>query len=144
MSDRWRRAAHSALDKAAEQGEFDDLAGKGKKLDLGENPFARPEDELAHRLLRDQGFTLPWIEARREIEKALEAERARLARAWEFGAPARWRPERARFSEAIQAINRLVRDYNLKVPLAALQMLPFDAEREIARITGRGEGQASG
>jgi DnaJ family protein C protein 28 len=66
------------IKNAMQAGQFDDLPGKGKPLNLDGNPFADPEWELAHHVLKSGGFTLPWIETRRQIEK--EWRRADLKR----------------------------------------------------------------
>jgi DnaJ family protein C protein 28 len=50
-----------------EQGEFDDLPGKGQPVDTSENPFEDPELRLAHRMLRNAGFAPAWIEERKDI-----------------------------------------------------------------------------
>ena len=57
--------------RAQEGGQFDDLPGKGKPLRLDENPHEDPEWRLAHQILRNGGFSLPWIEMWREIEAEL-------------------------------------------------------------------------
>ncbi len=62
-----------AIQKAMQAGQFDDLPGKGKPLNLDENPFADPEWELAQHVLKSSGYTLPWIETRQQIERELEA-----------------------------------------------------------------------
>ena len=66
-------------------GKFDNLPGKGKPLHLDEtNPHADPEWELAYRMLKESGYSLPWIETIREIEKDIEAARRDLQRAWKW------------------------------------------------------------
>ena len=38
-----------------------------------DNPFEDPATRLAHRLLRDNGFSLPWIEEGKQIDALFEA-----------------------------------------------------------------------
>jgi len=84
-----------------EQGEFDDLPGKGKPVDTSENPFEDPALRLAHRMLRNAGFAPSWIEERKDIDSEFENARNELSRMWavlqnalgtenERGARARW------------------------------------------------------
>ena len=68
--------------RAMEQGKFDNLPGKGKPLNLNENPLKDPDWRLAHQMLRSGGFSLPWIETYREIEKELDNASQSLARTW--------------------------------------------------------------
>ena len=59
------------IQEAQDQGLFDDLPGKGRLLDLGENPFVKPGWRFAHGILKNAGFTLYWIELDRTIRAEL-------------------------------------------------------------------------
>jgi hypothetical protein len=59
--------AEEHIRQAIERGEFDHLSGKGKPLRWEEYPFEDPDRRLAHHILRNAGFTLPWIEARQGL-----------------------------------------------------------------------------
>lgn len=129
--------------KAIEDGQFDNLPGKGKPLHLDENPYADPEWWLAHHVLQNAGYTLPWIELRQEIEVEIEAARRELQLAWDqqalveqMEAAARWQWAIARFEEQAAVINRKIRDYNLQTPNLHFQMRGLNAPVEIARIKG--------
>jgi DnaJ family protein C protein 28 len=134
--------------RAMEEGKFDDLPGKGKPLRLDQDPHEDPEWRTAYRILRNSGFTLPWIEARREIEVALDDARGNLARAWEWrlrslneGSPLRsveaeWGRAEQAFREQVDAVNEKILSYNLQVPSNRLQLIVLDAGREAAVITG--------
>ena len=56
--------AEDQIRRAMEEGKFDDLPGEGKPLRLENDPFEDPEWRMAHHVLRNGGFTLPWIEAK--------------------------------------------------------------------------------
>ena len=56
------------LREAIENGEFDNLPGKGNPVDLKENPFEDPDLRMVHRLLRNAGFAPAWIEERKDID----------------------------------------------------------------------------
>ncbi len=127
--------------KAIEEGQFDNLPGKGKPLNLDENPYADPEWRLAHHMLQNAGYTLPWIELRQEIEAEIEAARRELQLAWELQAlveqmeaAAGWQRAIARFEEQAAVINRKIRDYNLQTPNLYFQMRWLNASAEIAGI----------
>jgi len=54
--------------KAMKRGEFDNLSGKGKPLDL-ESYFRTPEHlRLAFHILKDAGFVPPEMKLKKEIE----------------------------------------------------------------------------
>jgi DnaJ family protein C protein 28 len=134
--------------KAIEAGKFDNLPGKGRPLRLDNNPHEDPEWRLAHHILREGGFTLPWIETLREIEADTENAYADLARSWVWRQSAiadreerpaqielEWRRAKKVFCERIAAINKCIFSYNLEAPAPRFQKLPLNADREIARLT---------
>ncbi len=140
------------LRKAMEEGKFDNLPGKGKPLDLGEtNPHADPGWELAFKMLKDAGFSLPWIETLREIEQDIEAARHDLRLAWEWHkrenpqstsggniAPA-WERAQQTFGERLIEINKRIRDFNLHAPAARFQRPALNYAREVQKITSQKE-----
>lgn len=127
------------IQQAMEEGAFDDLPGKGQPLRLDENPNADPAWEIAYKLLRDNGFSLPWIEERNEIEKEIESAREALkrSRAWcaEQGASGKpdWEQAVDVFRQKAQVLNKRITTYSLQVPSPALQRRLIDIEAEISR-----------
>jgi DnaJ homolog subfamily C member 28 len=142
---RWESLVDQKIREAMEQGEFDDLPGKGEPIDTSENPFEDPEMRLAHRMLRNAGFAPSWIEERKDIDGELAAARTKLARAWSIlqkaretehqaGASARWERIVNSFREQAADLNRRITAWNLKVPAAGFHRKLIDAEREIERV----------
>lgn len=133
--------------RAMEAGQFDHLPGKGKPLRLEENPFEDPEWRLAYRALRNGGFSLPWIETRRDIEAKLEKARAVLqsTREWRDSPAAHvlttaqveveWARAVENFRLQIEALNQRIRDYNIGVPSDRFQMRQLIFERELELTT---------
>ena len=134
--------------KAIQAGKFDNLPGKGRPLRLDNNPHEDPEWRLAHHILREGGFTLPWIETLREIEADIENAFSDLARTWAWRQSAiasrkerpaqielEWRRSKGIFCERIAALNKRISSYNLEVPAPGFQKLLLNADREIARLT---------
>lgn len=123
------RAIEETIRKAMEEGKFENLSGKGKPLNLQENPYADPAWSAAYRLLQQNGFSLPWLEERKELEAAAEALRRKIRH-----------PLNAAQQTALQAeihsLNRRIMDYNLKPPspvfhmrLLSLQLIEPTGER---------------
>jgi DnaJ family protein C protein 28 len=133
--------------RAMEQGEFDDLPGKGRPLNLDENPLEDPDWRLAHHMLRSGGFTLPWIETYREIEKEMDDARQSLVRAWAWRQAAQsgghapeeieseWQLALERFRQQIQSLNERISSYNMGVPTEVFLKPLLNADREITRLT---------
>ncbi len=136
------------IKKAMREGKFDNLPGKGKKIHLEvSNPHADPEWELAYGMLKDAGYTLPWIETLQGIKKDIEAARDELRRAWqvhnldcgpsssEASSAADWERSQRSFRVKLEAINKRIRDYNLQVPAARFQRTLLNIEQEFNKIT---------
>lgn len=142
---RWESLIDQKIREAMEQGEFDDLPGKGQPLDLTENPFEDPDWRTAHRLLRNAGFAPAWIEERKDIDAELAAARSGLARAGtvlqnarhtehERSATVRWEKALDSFRNKVNELNRRINAWNLKAPGVGFQRKRIDTEREIERI----------
>ncbi len=135
-----------AIEKAIQAGKFDNLPGKGKPLSLDENPHADPEWRLAHHVLKTGGFSLPWIEARKEIEAAVDQARQALRWTWEWrmqrlalqpGDPQvepEWQRAVQVFGEQVSQLNRQIRDYNLQTPNEQFQMRLLSLPAELERV----------
>jgi DnaJ family protein C protein 28 len=132
--------------RAMQEGHFDNLPGKGKPLKLEENPCEDPEKQMAHKILKDAGYSLPWIENGREIHEGLEVARADLKRAWIWRreglarnelyaqVEAEWQRAEMLFRQRVAALNKRIFTYNLEVPSPQFQRLVVDVERDIEAI----------
>ena len=140
------------LRKAMAEGKFDNLPGKGKPLNMDEiNPHADPAWELAYRMLKESGYSLPWIETIKEIETDIEAARRDMQRAWKWyviyraaEAPEEkvlpeWEGTLLRFKNKLDNLNKRIRDYNLQVPNARFQRPVLIYEQEVENIKNLSE-----
>jgi DnaJ family protein C protein 28 len=134
-----RSPAERKIAEAIENGEFDNLPGKGRPLTLDD--LARDEN-LAHRLLVDNGFPLPWIELKGQIDADLEKAVRRLSQRLEWlqgqgeaqESSRRWAVAVEEFRLAIQELNQRIDECNLRVPLAQFQRRRIDADAELERL----------
>ncbi len=60
--------------KARERGDFDNLPGEGKPLDLSENAYEPADMRMANRILKNNDFTPFWI----QLGKDIDADTSRL------------------------------------------------------------------
>ncbi len=127
--------------EAMERGDFDNLPGKGRPLNLTQDPLLDPLTSIVYRILRDNGVSHPLIEARRAIGSEADEVRADLTRAWQFYGRSRdeeaWTEALLKFRARVKEINRQIRIFNLKTPSPALHGLAIDADAEISRVTER-------
>ena len=139
------RSIEEVIRRAIQEGKFDDLPGKGKPLELDQNPHVDPEWRAAHQILKSGGFTLPWIERLRQIEVDLETARAKIAQVWA------WRQEtlvknsetyliESEWSRAVETLNKQIagingqiRSFNLEAPSERFQLPLINPEDEIER-----------
>ena len=135
--------AEKMLREAIEAGEFDNLPGKGKPIDLSENPFEDPDLRVVHKLLRDAGFAPAWIEERKDIDAEFELARRILNRAGELYKPAGKSPNAAAWERNVQEfrgkmaeLNSRIKIYNLKAPAAVFHRRVIDVDKVIEEIKG--------
>ena|SRR3984893_7059694 len=125
--DKWENIAERKIREAMVEGAFDNLTGKGRPLNLEENPYEDPSLRMAHRLLRNNGFAPACMEEAKDLEREIDLAGREFA--------GHRSPDR--FREQIAAINRRILAHNLKTPSALFHMRPVDVEGEIRRVTDR-------
>ena len=141
----WESLIDKKIREAIEQGEFENLAGKGAPIDLSENPFEDPDWRTAHRLLRNAGFAPAWIEDRKDIDAELVAARMSLARTWtvfqnarntehESSATIRWENALDLFRKKVEELNRRISAWNLKAPAVGFQRKRINIEEELRML----------
>lgn len=131
----FERIAEEKIRQAMQAGQFDRLKGKGQPMRLEpENPHQAEEERLAHHVLKQNGFSLPWIETGKEIDADVQVLHAwlRNERRLNGEGPA-WRAVLAEFARRVAALNQRIRDFNLQAPAPALQRRSLKAEQEIER-----------
>jgi DnaJ family protein C protein 28 len=116
------------IQEAQERGEFDNLSGKGKPLDLRENPYVPQDWQMAYRMLKSSGFAPEIVEEDKAIRQAiadLEVRLSRFARRWDVmtretrasNAPARQEFLRE-YRDEVRAINSRIHSFNAIAPRA--------------------------
>lgn len=125
------------IQQAIENGMFDKLPGAGKPLQLDDDSLVPEEERLGQHLLKANGFTLPWIEARRDIER----EHEQLAE-WLADAKQRWPSLSAAgraamkisYRRKLDDLQRLILNFNLKVPRGIAQIETLNMPAELLKL----------
>ncbi|KAJ3414552.1 hypothetical protein HDV05_006466 [Chytridiales sp. JEL 0842] len=72
----------SHYNQAVRRGDFDNLPGRGKPLNLSEdtrmNPYLDDTSRSLNTMIRKGGHSLPWIEKRKEVDADIESMRGEL------------------------------------------------------------------
>ncbi|KAJ0087689.1 hypothetical protein Patl1_32294 [Pistacia atlantica] len=119
-----------------EEGQFENLPGKGKPLNLGSNPHADPAEDTLYRILSKNGCAPEWVELNKEIRSLVSAWRVALKKAWAIkgnGDHTRWAESAEALQRQLRDINNKVFRYNLIVPFGR-QMFGLKWEKELARL----------
>lgn len=142
---RWADIVEQQITQARERGDFDNLHGQGKPLQLDRNPLAG-EKELAYSLLKNNDLLPPEIERGKEIAEELKQAEGMLARLRHQRDRLRLRTHLfasdrrsynvllegtlARYKEALAAINSKILSLNI-IALPALHQRMIDVEARL-------------
>ncbi|EYU38588.1 hypothetical protein MIMGU_mgv1a020158mg, partial [Erythranthe guttata] len=125
---------------AMEEGQFENLPGKGKPLDLTSNPHVDPAEDTLYRILNKNGCAPEWIELNKEIRNSVASWRLALKKAWvhynnkgDHSHDSKWLKSSEALKLQLRDLNNKVFRYNLIVPFGR-QMLGFKWEREVDRL----------
>lgn len=94
-----------------EEGQFENLQGKGKPLNLSTNPHADPAEDTLYRILSKNGCAPEWVELNKEIRTRISEWRSALKKAW----ASRCNGTDSKWDESSEALKLQLRDINNKV-----------------------------
>jgi DnaJ homolog subfamily C member 28 len=123
--------------QAQEDGLFDNLPGAGKPLNLDDDALVPAEDRAGYRLLKANGFALPWIEARREIAEGradLDTWLEQANRRWPHLNAASRAALRVAYRRKLEDLQRLILTFNLKTPRGVEQLETLRLAEELQRL----------
>lgn len=115
----WRGVAEDAIDEAISRGEFANLKGKGKPLNI-QGDLA-DKNVMRTKLRHDSGMAPAWEDIAREIERARALAVAEMKRALEFrnagrkSARADQRKIEADFQQALLQVKARLEDVNSQI-----------------------------
>jgi hypothetical protein len=155
IADKPRRAGavEQQIDEAIQRGDFDNLRGKGKPLNLSGD--LSDKKAMRAKIRGDAGFSAPWEDVAREIEVATRNAESAARRAHEFylaglkskkADPAKIEADFALakrgVDELIAQVNSLILKYNLLIPpllphLHRVRLKSDDVWQKIAPTIGR-------
>ncbi|XP_073043492.1 uncharacterized protein [Primulina eburnea] len=121
---------------AMEEGQFENLPGKGKPLDLTSNPHVDPAEDTLYRILNKNGCAPEWVELNKDIRSKIAAWRLALKKSWMFKGghdDSKWVELSESLKLQLRDLNNMVFRYNLIVPFGR-QMFGFKWEKELDRL----------
>jgi hypothetical protein len=115
------RFVDELLQQAEARGEFKNLPGEGRPLNLESNPYGG-DMQMAYKIVKDSGYVLGFIEERRKLVERIDRLREQLRQA---------AVNDTTFHTEVETLNRAIQSYNLKAPLDQFHLMPLDADWEI-------------
>lgn len=147
MRFQWRDLMEDLIEDGRRRGLFDDLAGKGRPLDLEQNMF-EGANTLANKLMKDNEVRPAWLDQRVEIVKQIDQLRDEITRQWtryrsafdqasgDNHRPALavgWNDLCQRWQKATENINKAIESYNLKRPPGQAEIFKLRLADELRR-----------
>jgi hypothetical protein len=144
----WGSYIDREIRKALEKGDFANLSGEGKPLNMEDDAYTPPDKRLAYKILRDNDLAPEWIMMGKDVEAAKESLVKKAARAIQVyrealagarpGAVDNWLRAQKRLAAEADKLNREINTYNLKVPPGILHKPFINIQREIDRLLAGG------
>lgn len=103
--------AEQRIWQSMKEGQFENLPGKGKPLDLSDNPHADPAEDTLYRILSKNGCAPEWVELNKEIRTQVNGWRSALKKAWAN----RCNQSHSQWIESCKALKLQMSDINNKV-----------------------------
>jgi hypothetical protein len=128
---RWDSLIEERMREAAANGTFDNLPGAGRPQDLTDDVLVPEDMRLAHRILKNSGYALPWMERRQDLERERERIHAELGRGRDAAAAI------DRFRAAAAALNGRLTLHNAELPRGAVPAPLVDVEGAVRAARSR-------
>lgn len=142
----WETSVDRAIREAMERGEFANLPGEGKPMELYEDAFTPDDLQLAYGILKDNDLAPDWIVAGKELTAKTEGWQKSLSRTFanyqtalkdpqrHMEADAAWKRAQDKLRENLARLNSEITSYNLKVPPGIQHRGLLSFEREIEQL----------
>jgi hypothetical protein len=134
-----QRLIEIRIQEAITRGEFDDLPGKGKPLQLDNIAEVEEGMRLAFHILKNANIGPAWLEKQKDLRAQIERVRGDLRRSQAHPAVDVREDGRAHFRAECERMNRAIRAANLEVPAVRLHLTPMNCERELRSAENAGE-----
>ncbi len=135
----WEGVLDRMLGEAVQQTEWQNLKGKGQKLNLDPPAGTPPDQVMAHKIMEDNDVVPAWIAERKRILARIEAWRTRLAAQCQAHNTDRLKTPQARSRQTAQwrqelaELNQAIAEVNMGIPIWRMEVLKLDLRQELQR-----------
>lgn len=155
--DRWYDLYDKAYQKAVEEGQFNNLRGEGKPLDLKMDEDVPDELRYAFKVMRENDIAPEWIMAGKSLEqthqrllrrattiverfRAMNADAERVAASqrtmFRKNAREKFDMDKRNLEKEVVRFNKEVTDYNLKVPRGITHRTYLNLDAVFSKLMG--------
>ncbi|MEM7129796.1 MAG: DnaJ family domain-containing protein [Chloroflexota bacterium] len=134
----WDDIIGQRIAQAMNDGEFDNLPGKGKRQDLSTNPYAG-DNHLAFDIMQNNDITPSWIRRRKEVNTKIDKLREGM-RSYRMQnsddseqADSTFARKIQSWKEAIAEINEEIQNVNIEQPISEMEILKLRLDEELAK-----------
>ena len=137
------QVAERQIQDAIEAGEFDNLPGMGKPLNLDEDASIPLSVRMLNKILKNSGAVPVWIQTEKDIQKEQDEiapfkERSLRTIRHARNAASRERASyrlRSEYKERLELVNHLIFKYNYTAPGGAMRVFfPYRVKEEMAAL----------
>ena len=135
LNHNWEGVIDKMLGEAMQQKEWQDLKGKGQRMNL-DAPAGVPADQvMGNKIMRDNEVAPAWIEDRKALLHRIGQWRQKLrSQVQSLGAAAlQSQGQQTLLSQEIVALNRAIQDLNIAIPIFRLELVKLDLAAEMQR-----------
>jgi DnaJ family protein C protein 28 len=144
----WTDLISQRIEEGMRQGLFDNLPGRGKPVDVRPDPFVPEDQQMAHRLLKNNDLTPAWMSDRKEMLATIERFRnemreitaeyqaayaAATSSAQRESFARQWARQIDEWGASIKELNKAINTLNLKQPTIRLEVFKLILDEELSR-----------
>jgi hypothetical protein len=128
--------AENILQRAIEEGPFDCSSKHGTPLNFERNPFQHPSNRLSFHILKNAGMKPQWLETEIKIRSMFEDAKEKLIQAVKRRDRGclNWGAAENEFYHCMKAVNSLIRELNLQVPLMRFRRTIIRPKEELEKV----------
>ncbi len=135
----WETAVDVAIRKAMEAGEFNNLPGTGRPIDLNADANVPSDMQLAYKIMRENGIAPDWIVQSKAITAKIESWQSRLNNAYKNYRATKseyaWMAAREKLGEDAEKLNKEIVSFNLKLPPAIAHRPLINLRQAVERLS---------
>ena len=134
----WETVVDTAIRKAMEAGEFNNLPGEGRPLDLSTDANVSSEMQLAYKIMKQNGIAPDWIVEAKTLTAKTDSWQSRLTNAHKNYRTSHhidvWLSAREKLALDADKLNKEIVSFNLKLPPGVAHRPLLNLQKALERL----------